>query len=83
MLVYCGKALTSHCRPDTTTGPLYDAATLLRFTVTGRSMTKVDALEDVLIGNERGSAKDLSNNNTAWQRKRNRERLAEVIRCDD
>lgn len=43
-------------------------------------MTVVDKCEDRLTNNETRSANDLSNNNGAWQRKRNRDRLAEVIK---
>lgn len=43
-------------------------------------MTKIDQIEDRLTGNENRGANELSNNNSAWQRKRNRDRLAEVIK---
>lgn len=46
-------------------------------------MTKIDQIEDRLTGNENRGANELSNNNSAWQRKRNRDRLAEVIKYMD
>ena len=43
-------------------------------------MTKIDGIEDRLMTTEQRGANDISNSNAAWQRKRNRDRLAEIIK---